>query len=101
MHNGKRKNNNNYYYTTKTTKLLQEKTNYESQSTYHNKNNNKKPVALRSVNRSKRHRHVVLSGNTVLRLFCLVSNIILQPEIVANDRTTYVELCVWRNQPKF
>lgn len=102
MHNGKRKNNNNYYYTTKTTKLLQEKTNYESQSTYHN--NNKKqqePVALRSVNRSKRRRHVVLPSNTVLRLFCLVSNIILQPEIVANDRTTYVELCVWRNQPKF
>lgn len=70
------------------------KTNYESQSTYHNKNNNKKPVALRSVNRSKRRRHVVLPSNTVLRLFCLVSNIILQPEIVANDRTTYVELCV-------
>lgn len=58
------------------------------------KNNNKKPVALRSVNRSKRRRHVVLPSNTVLRLFCLVSNIILQPEIVANDRTTYVELCV-------
>lgn len=29
------------------------------------KNNNKKPVALRSVNRSKRRRHVVLPSNTV------------------------------------
>lgn len=94
MHNGKRKNNNNYYYTTTTTKLLQEKQTTRVKAPITTKKNNKKPVALRSVNRSKRRRHVVLPSNTVLRLFCLVSNIILQPEIVANDRTTYVELCV-------
>lgn len=65
MHNGKRKNNNNnYYYTTTTTKLLQKQKNKLRESKHLSQQ--KKPVALRSVNRSKRwRRHVVLPGNTV------------------------------------